>query len=112
LIESYDFGRIVVDGAEYTSDVIIKGSQVIANWRRREGHILQAADLKGLDEAMPDVLIIGTGYAGMMEVPRETRKYFVEKKVEFIVEKTKRACDLFNSLSKSRKTVAALHLTC
>ena len=46
-----------------------------------------------------------------MEVPEETREYIRSKGVEIIVEKTKKACELFNEL-KNKRVVAALHLTC
>jgi len=62
-------------------------------------------------EDKPEVLIIGTGMYGAMEVPEETREYIRSKGVEIIVEKTKKACELFNEL-KDKKVVAALHLTC
>ena len=113
LIESYDFGHIVVDGLTHTSDVIIMGEKVQANWWRKEGHMLQVSDIKdALEEFAPEVVIIGTGYMGMMTVPKETAQYFRTKGIELVVEKTRKACDLFNILSKSKRTLAGLHLTC
>jgi len=112
-IEEYDFGRIVVDGKEYTRDLIIFPDKVRANWWRKEGHLLLKEDIEDVVEGedKPEVLIIGTGMYGAMEVPEETREYIRSKGVEIIVEKTKRACELFNEL-KDKKVVAALHLTC
>ena len=113
MIESCDFGRIVVDGVTYTSDVIISGETIKANWWRKEGHTLQVSDLEdALETFAPEVVIIGTGYAGMMKVPKETRAYLQTKGIELLIEKTRNACDLFNSLSKSKRTLAGLHLTC
>ena len=40
MIESYRFGKIVINGKSYSSDVIIIGDHVKANWWRREGHRL------------------------------------------------------------------------
>lgn len=113
MIESYDFGRIVIDAVVYTSDVIIMGKKVAANWRRSEGHVLHASDVShALEEFTPEVTVIGTGYMGMMKVPEETRQYFQDKRVEFLIEKTRRACELFNALSRTKRALAALHLTC
>jgi hypothetical protein len=113
LIESYDFGRIVIDGVVYTNDVIISGEKVKDGWRRKEGHLLLVADIShALEEFAPQVAIVGTGYDGMMKVPEETRLYFQRKGVELLVEKTREACDLFNVLSRTKLALAALHLTC
>jgi len=40
LIESYDFGRIAINGIVYTKDVIITGEKTIDSWIRKEGHLL------------------------------------------------------------------------
>jgi hypothetical protein len=113
LIESYDFGRITINGILYTKDVIITGGKTIAGWMRKEGHLLQVADIsQALEEFAPEVAIVGTGYDGMMGVPEETRLYLQRKGIELFVEKTRGACDLFNALSKNRRALAALHLTC
>lgn len=113
MIESYDFGRIVIGGVVYTSDVIIMGKKVAANWRRNEGHVLHVSDVShALEEFTPEVAAIGTGYMGMMEVPKETKEYFTDKGVELLIEKTRKACELFNTLSRTKRALAALHLTC
>jgi hypothetical protein len=113
LIESYDFGRITINGIVYTKDVIITGEKAIAGWMRKEGHLLQVVDVSlAIEESAPEVAIVGTGYDGMMGVPEETRLYFQGKGIELLVEKTGEACDLFNALSKNRRALAALHLTC
>jgi hypothetical protein len=113
LIESYDFGRITINGILYTKDVIITGEKTVAGWMRKEGHLLQVADIsQAIEESAPEVVIVGTGYDGMMSVLKETRLHFQRKGVELFVEKTREACDLFNAMSKNRRTLAALHLTC
>jgi len=58
------------------------------------------------------VLVVGTGYSGLMTVPPETRKFVESEGIELIAQKTAEACKTFNRLVKSRKVVAALHLTC
>jgi hypothetical protein len=113
LIESYDFGRIVIDGVVYTEDVIIIGDKVESNWWRNDGHALQVSDLQeALAKFTPQIVIVGTGFFGMMQVTRETREHFEAKGIEFLTERTKKACELFNSVSKSKRTLAGLHLTC
>ena len=112
MIDSYDFGRIVINGKRYNSDLIVFPDNVRDDWWRKEGHRLHVEDLKDVLEAKPEVLVVGTGYSGLMTVPPETRKYVESEGIELIAQNTAEACRTFNRLVKSRKVVAALHLTC
>jgi hypothetical protein len=113
LIESYDFGRIRIDGITYTSDLIILGQKIKDNWWRKEGHALHTSDIEdAIQEFTPEVVIIGTGYMGMMKVQKETEQYVQNKGIELLIEKTEKACELFNTLSRSKRVLAGLHLTC
>jgi hypothetical protein len=112
MIESYRFGRIVVDGKSYTSDVIIYPDRVQANWWRRQGHCLAPEDLKGVVTEGAETLIVGTGSSALMRVPPETRQYLTCKGFEVIVQNTHDACQTYNHLSEQGRVIAALHLTC
>lgn len=111
-IDSYSFGRLVVDGRVYTSDVIVYPDRVDASWWREEGHCLRIADLKELLAARPSVLIIGTGYAGALSVSEPARDAIHAAGIELHVERTGRAVGLYNELSGRKAVAAALHLTC
>jgi len=112
MIESYSFGRIVVNGKEYTSDVIIYPDHVDGSWWRKEGHRLQVVDIKKAIEEKPEILIVGTGASGLMEVPKEVESYITSRGIKLVVDTTKEACDAYNRLSKLGRAIAALHLTC
>ena len=112
MINSYDFGRIVVDGKAYTSDVIIFPDKVKDNWWRKEGHALHIEDIESVVEEKPEVLIVGTGKYGILKVLPETEEYIESKGMELIVEVTEKACEMYNEISKNKKAIAALHLTC
>ncbi|MDI6798388.1 MAG: MTH938/NDUFAF3 family protein [Candidatus Aenigmarchaeota archaeon] len=111
MIESYEFGRIVINGKEYTNDVIIFPNRVI-NWWRKEGHKLQVEDIEEITKVKPKILIVGTGYSGMMEIVQEVREYLNSNKVELKADITEKACEMYNKFFKTKKVVAALHLTC
>lgn len=111
-IEHYSFGKIIIDGKTYTSDVIIYPDRVDASWWRNQGHYLQAIDLTDIIRAKPDVLIVGTGYSGVMTVPEETVIYVSSKGIEIRVERTEKAVELYNGMKRDRTVIAALHLTC
>ena len=112
MIESYEFGRIVIKGKRYTTDVIIYPDHVDDNWWREEGHSLSPVDLWAVVQAKPEVLVVGTGRSGLMRVLPETEKYLREQGIRLIAERTTEAVHIYNQLCQSTRVVAALHLTC
>ena len=112
LIDSYEFGRIVIDGKTYTSDVIVGSESVDSSWWRKQGHSLQVEDLPTLLEHHPRVLIVGTGYSGVLKVEQEVERALQSRGIELVVARTEDACHEFNARGGGRGVVAALHLTC
>jgi hypothetical protein len=112
VIESYEFGRIVIKGKKYTADVIIYPDHMEDNWWREEGHSLSPVDLWAVVQAKPEVLVVGTGYSGLMRIPPETEEYLLEQGIRLIAERTTEAVRIYNQLCQSTRVVAALHLTC
>ena len=88
MIESYDFGRIVINGRKFGSDLIIFPSRVKGNWWRKEGHILSVDDVKEIFDAKPEVLLVGTGYSGLMKIPQQTERYLESSGIKLIAAKT------------------------
>ncbi|MBN2345871.1 MAG: hypothetical protein JXO51_05730 [Candidatus Aminicenantes bacterium] len=111
-IDSYAFGRMVVDGREYTKDLILYPDHVDPTWWREEGHRLSLRDLEGALAANPDVLVVGTGFFGAMQVPDEVRRAVAAHGIDLRAARSAEAVDLLRSLSGDRKVVAAFHLTC
>ncbi len=112
-IDSYAFGHIRINGKPYSSDVIIYNDRVDASWWRKEGHRLQEDDLVDVLKARPDILVIGTGYFGVMSVPEATIESLKASGIEIQVERTGKAVDVFNALQAGdKRVIAALHVTC
>jgi len=112
-IDSYKFGNVVIDGREYTSDCLILGDSVQADWWRKQGHSLAAEDLQSVIAARPSVLVVGCGASGMMTVPEETRQVLERENIELIAVNTGKAVEKYNALAGAgRDVAAALHLTC
>jgi len=109
MINAYGFGRIVIDGTAFTTDVIIFPDR---EWWRKDGHVLHVADIESAVEENPEVLIVGTGKYGILKVLPQTREYIESKGIELIVEQTEQVREIYNRISQDRKVVAALHLTC
>lgn len=65
-VEHYSFGRIVVDGREEQTDVILLPDRTVSHWWRRQGHELVIGDLAEVLPELPERLLIGTGMDGRM----------------------------------------------
>ena len=87
-IDQYRFGHIDIEGHGY-DDVIIFVDHVQNRWWRQEGHRLAQEDLDSVLAEKPEMLVVGTGYYGRMQVP--------EKPLDAL---------------RSAGIVAALHPTC
>ena len=118
MIDSYDFGEVVVGGKKYTSDVIIYPDRVKDDWWRKESHQLCTEDLEDVLDKEPDVIVVGTGNPGMMRVLPETEKLIKSRGIRLFVQPTQEACQTYNQLSSSQsagsigRVIALLHLTC
>jgi hypothetical protein len=111
-IVKYQFGKIIINGSSYQTDVIVFPDHVQDNWWRREGHFLKITDLESVINYKPDIFIIGTGRYGLMKVDNYLIQELKDLGIKnLIVEKTKIACEYYNKETALKK-VAALHLTC
>jgi hypothetical protein len=111
MIESYSFGRIVVDGKEYRADLKLLPSGITPDWWRQDGHLLQAADMEDVFAAKPRTIVVGTGHDGRMEVARDVRERCREEGITLIELRTGEAVTCYNELS-GPGTAGLFHLTC
>jgi len=113
MIEEYNFGYMKYKGKVFRNDLIITPEKIISNWWRDEGHHLKLNDLKEILNEDFDVLVIGQGYSGAMDVSNNVFEYFSKKGVEVISFDTRNAVSKFNEeVKKGRRVVGAFHLTC
>ena len=92
-IDSFSFGSIVVNGTTYKTDIIVFPDRVQTEWKREEEHRPQISEFADILKAEPEVLIIGTGYAGVLSIPDQIRNFLTSKGIEVRVEKTKIAAE-------------------
>jgi len=111
-IQDYRFGQMIVDGEQYTRDLILLPDRVMANWWRKDGHRLDIEDLRVAIDAAPEVLVVGTGAYGLMKVPKETRRAVKAAGIELQAASTGEAWRLYNELQERQTTAGAFHLTC
>lgn len=115
MIEAYSFGSMVIAGKRYTRDIIVFPERTVNGWWRKEGHEVCLDDLKALliCESKPEIIVIGTGYNGLVKVLHEVGDFLKTHGIELIAQPTPEAYQTFNKLLKSNKRVAgAFHLTC
>lgn len=111
-IDSYDFGRMVVDGKAYSSDLIILPDRIIGDWWRAQGHSLDENDLKDVTGRALKLLVVGTGMYGRMNVPEGTVRMLKQKGIEPLIQNTKEACKSFNERVGKGSVAGVFHLTC
>jgi hypothetical protein len=111
-IENYEFSVIVIDGQTYRTDLLIWPGHLKTDWWRRESHLLELADVLEALAAAPQVLVVGTGAYGRMEVEPALAAYLKEQGIDLVAQPTREACQSINELSGKRRLAAALHLTC
>ncbi len=107
-IDSYQFGKIVIDGQAYDKDLIITPHGVTPDWWRAEGHSLSIPDLEAVLEAAPEVLIIGQGAYGRMELPDSTRQELDDRRDGGAGAADSRGLPTYNRLLVDRQVIAAL----
>ena len=113
IIESYRFGRMVIDGTSYTKDVIIYPDGSVLNpWWRKQAHVLEAIDIHDLIAATPEIIICGTGAMGAMRPSAALKDCLEVSNIDFIAQRSSRAVKTYNQLSDGKKVGGCFHLTC
>ncbi len=112
IIDSYQFGLIVVNGKRYSSDIIIFPDRLRADWWKKRGHQLCLEDIAEVLTENPEVLVVGTGESGLMRVLPEVQQAVDARGIKLIAETTDKASNTYNQLCHSQRVVAALHITC
>ncbi len=111
-IDAYEFGRLIIDGKLFTRDVKIVGEQILPNWWRESGHVLQLKDIPEL-KLNVDAVVIGTGKYGRMQITPEVHQAIVEKNIPYIIEITDIAVTYYNRwVQEGKRVLGAFHLTC
>lgn len=113
MIEEYYFGFIKILGKTYDYDVEVYWTGEILKWWREESHLIKVEDIKRAVDKAPDLIIIGIGESGFAEVLDKTKEKILSEGIGLIIEKTKKATEIFNeNIKKGRKVVGLFHLTC
>jgi hypothetical protein len=113
--EGFSFGRLVVDGQEYTYDLIVDRGELkkrrkkpSKKFRGDYGHtpVSVAEDLPWKCKA----LVIGTGASGALPVMPQVLEEAERRRVRITAVPTEQAIAILNRSSKN--TNAVIHVTC
>ena len=116
MITSFTFGQMVIGPDTHTADLIIlPDRRIIPDWRRKQGHVLEMADLTSVLAEGPDLIIAGTDVNDRMKpapgLDQELRAMGIELKTLA----TDKAVAVFNTTldqDPGRAVGACFHLTC
>ena len=122
-IEHFSWGKFIISGKEHSGQGelrIGKGKDLILvekkvkRWKSRKGHLLDKSMVEEVLDYKVDIVVIGNGVVGALKVPNKVVDYLIKKGVsKVIIEKTPKACKMYNSLVHSGKKVALMvHGTC
>ena len=110
LIDSVKFGEIRIDGKDYYSDVLVwwdgKVELVVKT------HQFGMSELINLLKKEPEVIVLGTGMEGCVEVLEEVQMEAEDRKLMLFVENTAKALEIFNAfVNEGKKAAAFMHVT-
>ena len=107
-IDSYEFGHMVIDGVSYRQDLLIWSGHVESDWWRQESHLLRADDIQEVLAAQPEVLVVGKGDTGNMQVDQALAALLKDRGIDLVAVPTKEASRIFNSLAGQRRLAGGL----
>ena len=110
LIDSVKFGEIRIGGKDYYSDVVVwwdgKIEMVV------KSHQFGMSELLNLLKKKPQVVVLGTGVEGCVEVLEEVQMEMENRGLMLLVENTTNALEVFNAfVNEGKKAVAFMHVT-
>ena len=92
--------------------IIYPDGSILCPWWRESGHKLALTDIQSLIEMQPEIVVAGTGSPGLMKPESELQTYLQNQGIDLVALPTKEAVEMYNDLSKSRRTGGCFHLTC
>lgn len=113
MIEHFEFGKMIIKGQVFNSDLKIINGKVVDNWWRKQGHLVVLEDVEEILASQPEIIVIGQGSPGLLKVDSGLKALFRRRGIKLIEEPTPKAMLTFNQLVKARcKVDAGFHLTC
>ena len=111
------FGEVTIQGKTYDRDALIlvdgkvkKRKRDIARDTYGDAHIVGPEELEQVCKGGPEMLFVGTGQSGRLEINEEARRFLSLRAIDLVALPTPQLAAAYN---KSRQRKAALiHVTC
>lgn len=112
-IDSSGFGEITIDNKSYAFDMYVCYDGELREARLSERHLFSKEELSFLLKRNPEVIIIGTGQYGLVEVSKDVKTITQRRGIELVRALTPDAVKKFNELmERGKKVVGFFHVTC
>lgn len=117
-IDSTKFGEIVVDGKKYHQILIIGDKVTERDYDKLKelfstSHQIGDWEVEELLKGNPELIIIGTGIDGMLEVNQEFISQVKSQGIEIFTAYTPEAINIYNQkVSEGKRVNALIHTTC
>jgi hypothetical protein len=111
VLTDFSYGRILVDGEEVRTDLIVLPGRVVKRWVRGCGHTLSYPDLAAVLGELPVLLIVGTGAVGNLKPDEHVIETLEARGMVVEVMPTAEAVERYSRCDPVT-TACALHLTC
>lgn len=108
----------MIDGKKYSQVLIVGGSVVERDYEKLKelfgtSHKIGDWETETLLKENPEIVVVGTGQDGKLEVDKNFLERVKEKGVEIIAQITPEAIKIYNEKAQAGKRVNALiHTTC
>jgi hypothetical protein len=109
-INSFHFGSLTINNKTYKNDMTIHWDGELNP--RESSHTVSKEDMIDFLLKGPEVIVVGTGIAGNVKIDKDAENFLRLKNVELIIKKTPEAVEEFNKISKQKKVIALMHVTC
>jgi glucokinase len=117
VIESVEFGAVVVDGQAMEHDIYIRADGQVRKRKKKHArkkyntsHVLDRKEMGKLCKGDPRTVFIGCGFQGLVTLTDDAKAYLDELDIKWECMRTRRAAEAYNAADRPKAVL--LHVTC
>ena len=111
------FGKVTAGGKPQSGDIYVrvngkvkKRKKAVAREHFGSSHVIGPKELEKVCKGGPEIVFIGSGHSGKVELNEEGRRYLSQRSIDCQVAPTPEAVEAFNACD--RRKAALIHVTC
>jgi len=116
-IDRSEFGSVTIDGKTYDHDITIDLSGHVRKRRKQlseelygTSHVVSEDEARDMFDKGSDLLIIGSGQQGNVQLSPEAAAYLAREKCKVLLQPTQEAIESYNRAQGHK--IALMHVTC